>query len=369
MLIFSPKTLPAYMIGLFVTLFLFLTGILQAQQDFRPGYIITLEMDTLYGEIDYRGDILMSTTCRFKAPETKKIKAYTPDDLFGFRFTDSKYYVAETLESGERLFLQYLVNGKLSVYCYRDSEGSDHYLINKMGLPLRELPYSEGIISRKDGNDLFKQSYFHMGLLKVYTQDAPEIQKEILRIKKPDSENLIKLAEDYHKKVCNDEKCIVYEKKLPMIGIVAELLYGFTRYNGVERYFSEYGGNLYLWLPRSNEKLYFKTGLSNNRIADDEEALNIFKIPIQIVYMYPGRIFIPKANIGIDLYAIRMNKIIVPTHLFAIGTGCNIALNKSLGFSTNINFDFTPITKAILEENVTFDLISYTFNGGIFLRF
>ena len=53
---------------------LILTGVLNAQSDFRPGYIISTTGDTIFGEIDYRGDLSMSNVCRFKngENETKK---------------------------------------------------------------------------------------------------------------------------------------------------------------------------------------------------------------------------------------------------------------------------------------------------------
>src|SRR5690606_8936442 len=56
-----------------------------AQADFRPGYVIKAPGDTLYGEIDYRGDLLMGSVCRFRN-EHKETKDYTPHDIFAFRF-------------------------------------------------------------------------------------------------------------------------------------------------------------------------------------------------------------------------------------------------------------------------------------------
>lgn len=69
-----------------IILMLFLSAhMASAQADFRPGYIITVPGDTLYGEIDYRGDLLMGSVCRFRN-EHKETKDYTPHDIFAFRF-------------------------------------------------------------------------------------------------------------------------------------------------------------------------------------------------------------------------------------------------------------------------------------------
>jgi hypothetical protein len=42
------------------------TGVLNAQTDFRTGYIIKAFDDTIHGLIDYQGDLLMGKVCRIK---------------------------------------------------------------------------------------------------------------------------------------------------------------------------------------------------------------------------------------------------------------------------------------------------------------
>ncbi|MDX2248115.1 MAG: hypothetical protein SF052_15120 [Bacteroidia bacterium] len=57
-----------------------ITGSVCAQKDLRPGYIITLENDTVKGEIDYRGDILMGDVCRFIYAGQKEIIEFKPGE-------------------------------------------------------------------------------------------------------------------------------------------------------------------------------------------------------------------------------------------------------------------------------------------------
>jgi len=49
--------------------------VLTAQTNFKPGYIIKNSADTLYGKIDYRGDLLMGSICRFKSENEGLYKA------------------------------------------------------------------------------------------------------------------------------------------------------------------------------------------------------------------------------------------------------------------------------------------------------
>ena len=90
----------------FIIVFLLPASWLYAQTDFRPGYVITNSNDTLYGEIDYRGDRLMSEVCKFRS-NGRDIVEYTPYDIAAYRFTDSKYFVES--------YVQYLALPSYSV--------------------------------------------------------------------------------------------------------------------------------------------------------------------------------------------------------------------------------------------------------------
>ena len=91
-------------------LFLFLFGGLNAQTDFRPGYIIETTGDTLYGDIDYRGDLLMGKLCKFR-DKHKNITEYAPSNLSSFRFIDSKYFTSKEV-NGKNIFLEYLLKAE-----------------------------------------------------------------------------------------------------------------------------------------------------------------------------------------------------------------------------------------------------------------
>jgi hypothetical protein len=171
------------------------TEILSAQTDFRPGYIIEATGDTIYGQIDYRGDLLMSRLCRFKGDDNI-IKRYSPNDIIAFRFFDSKYYVTREINSN-KVFMEYLIKGIVNIYYTRDENGA-HYFIDKEGIKITEIPYEEGI-KYVDGRKVFYESTKHIGFLSTYMKDAPELQSRIQAIKRPEYEVLIKLAEDYHK--------------------------------------------------------------------------------------------------------------------------------------------------------------------------
>ncbi len=334
--------------GLFILIFIFTTVVLKAQKDFKPGYIITQKGDTVYGEIDYRGDLLMGEVCTFKPNGQNSEEKFSPNDIRAFRFTNSKYYVSQEFGS-QKVFMEFLIKGRVSIYYLRDQNG-DHYFLQKEGDKMVEIPYSEKMI-HKDGMDYLWQSTNHIGLLKIYMDDAPDFQSEIEKIKKPGTENLIKLTEDYQNKVCKGEKCIIYEKKVSFIKLNLELAGGFVNYQNLDNlkdinYF-QMGIITHIWMPRLNEKIYFRTGILFSTLNLNNSKFSVYKIPLQLEYIYPKSIIRPKIALGMNFYDPAYQTV-------SLMTGANLKLNKSFYWSFEGDFDFMPSNKFMLVPKKLF---------------
>ena len=204
--------------------FLFLTSLLNAQTDYLPGYIINNSGDTILGEINYLGDLKMSKICEFRDAE-KKITEYSPNDILGFRFKEGKYYVSKEVDN-TKIFLEYIIKGRVNIYYMANDKGW-HYYIDKQHMRLSEIFYEEDI--KNIDNILYEYSSTkHYGILASYMQDDPEIQKRIQRIRIPQRKNLIKLAEEYQNDTDAGKKCIVFEKKRPLIKVSVVPFVGLT---------------------------------------------------------------------------------------------------------------------------------------------
>jgi hypothetical protein len=103
-----------------------------AQSDFRPGYIVNNNGDTLTGLIDYKGNQANARKCIFKLSNDASEEKFTPDDIKAYRFIDSKYYVSKkvmTEDSTEtQLFLEYLIDGIVDIYYYLSPSGDNYYV-------------------------------------------------------------------------------------------------------------------------------------------------------------------------------------------------------------------------------------------------
>jgi len=345
-----------FLIGLFFT-----SSLINAQSDFRAGYILKNLTDTLFGEIDYRGDILMSTKCRFR-DSNENFTEYLPNDLFGFGFSDSKYYVSNEVKF-KNVFLECLVKGKVNIYYMRDENGN-HYFIENDELGLTELPFEEGTkyvdnVAKADAKKrVFFKSTKHIGLLKLYMQDAPKLKFQIENLKKPEHQNLVKLAEDYHKTI--GEKCIVYDKKLPVISIHPEIVGGIINFSDVENlndksYFHS-GIIGHIWLPRANERFYIRTGILISKLELEGEMKNIYKIPLQVEYISPKGSFRPRIAYGINYYYKQYETV-------SLTLGTNVKLSETLFLSATSDIEFNP-SLVILPK----DFLSYSLKLGLFMR-
>jgi hypothetical protein len=196
--------------GMIILLFMASMVPVTAQRDFRPGYIILNEGDTLKGLILYNA-LHAWTQCTFKKGQDASSVDYSPGDLRAYRFDDGRYFISREIpaDKGQALvFLEYLLKGKASLYYFRD--GSDHYYIEKEAGKLVELTEQEKILTDASGNEFIKPAQYE-GKLRSLMSDCPEIYPSISQTSLNHS-SLIKLGKSYHEKVCPGEACVVFER-------------------------------------------------------------------------------------------------------------------------------------------------------------
>lgn len=337
--------------GLILLGLLISNGILQAQTDFRPGYIVKTTGDTIFGQIDYRGDLLMSILCKFKDVDNT-IREYSPDDIVAFRFLDSKYYVTREINN-KKSFIEYLIKGKINIYYMRDENG-DHYYLDKEDIQLTEIPYEEGI-KYVDYKRVFHASKKHIGLLNYFMQDAPDLQSRIQSVKKPEHQNLIKLAEDYHNAVCEGEKCIIYERKQPLTKVNLEVVAGVINFENIEdlsdKFYFQSGIIAHFWLPRTNEKIYFKTGFLYSQLMQNGEKKSYIKVPTHIGYLAPDTYRIrPSVSIGL----------LSPSYSAGVALKINERINIGVQSWVNFYCDKVPWIPS--------KLFNYSFLGNLYIE-
>ena len=305
-----------------IAFLLFMGSSIWAQRDFRKGYIITHEQDTIYGWIDYRGDIRNSKVCSFKKAENDQTTDYSPSDIAAYRFIDSKFYVSRNIGSGDapkQVFLEYLVNGMAKLYYYRDENTSDNYYIENEGHFI-ELKIDEKEVE-VDGKTHIKTVKTYVGVLKALL-NVWEMSSEIDNAKLTHS-SLIDIARDYHQYACTDgSKCIIYEKKKPLMALRIAPVVGtdlsmlkLMDYD-VEKYKLDpstnftVGVNLNLSMPRINEKIFLQMQAMYTKYyffgayekpqgsVDVHVRSNVLQMGLAVKYEYPKGKWRPTLSAG-----------------------------------------------------------------------
>jgi hypothetical protein len=304
----------------------------------------------------------MGEKCRFRSDDKVPETIFTPEDISSFRFTGSKYFISKEI-GGRLVFLEYLIKGKINVYYLRDDSG-DHYFLEKEGEGIVAIPYEEGIRT-KDDISYFYESTNHIGLLKYYMKDAPGIESRINRIKEPEHRNLIKLAEVYNNKVCPGQSCIIFEQKSQSINLAFEVFTGLVKFRGDNEFIPEAGGFIHVAAPRVNEKLYFKTGLIYQKLSGKNSNAVVYKIPMQLEYIYPTGKLKPRVSAGVNYFIIKTARENGSMNTYCLNAGIIYRILRQVNLCADFNSDYSTFVNNIELKDSGFGIISYGFSLGL----
>lgn len=287
----------------------------------------------------------MADFCRFKDSQ-KHVTRYLPADVKAFRIKDSRYFISRNINNS-MVFLEFLVEGEINIFYMRDENG-DHYYIENENEGIREIPYKSGTIYSDDSRR-FYESNAHIGVLTYYTRDVPELESNIQSIKKPGQKNLISLARDYHQVVCQDGKCLTYEKKLKYFKASVQPFSGITSYGGYKNTMV-FGSYLLLWIPGSNEKVFLKTGIAYLTLSDEGEKLRLYKLPIQIQYIYRAFRLQPEISAGINVLRGNAGGYRELGHVLSLNAGLNFKITPMTSLCAGVESEYTPIISKIINK-------------------
>lgn len=204
-------------IKLFLILFVFsgIPAIIQAQINLRPGYIISNENDSIYGFIDFRTSDRNARQCVFKNPLTGETKTYHPGDIYAYRFTDDgRFYVTRTVtinEQPQTLFLEYIIQGIISLYYYRGDEPI--YFFETEDGRMIQVSEKEEMIHKESGALAVKKDMKYIGVLNYLFSESDKAKKK-MKNTSFNRDYFAELTKDYHYEVCETgEECIEFEAK------------------------------------------------------------------------------------------------------------------------------------------------------------
>jgi hypothetical protein len=343
--------------------------LLNAQREFRPGCVIKNNGDSLFGNLAYQNDILMSQLCKYKSDNDTEI-TYYPEDISSYRFFNGKFYISKEVNQ-RKIFLEYLFNGIVKIYYQRDNEG-DHYYIEKDTIPLTELSYMEST-KYIDGKEYISEQKGFIKQLEFFMPDANGIDQRIKAIQKLEHRDLIKLADYYHSKVCADKSCIIYEKNAPLLTAFIEPLVGYLKFKDIKDANLEYGAYLNFWAPRTSERLFLRTGFIYNKLYDPQHFYysgddnhSWYTIPFDLYYVIGKDPTRAKIGFGYDLIMAAGHTQKSPFFPApCIFFGLIQTVSRSTALTIEVNTKSTPIISTFSNE---FRIINFSVNAGIRIK-
>jgi len=226
-----------YSLLLFV---MFITQLIQSQENFLPGYIVNLKGDTLYGIIDYQNWISNPKSIRFKTDNDQNANIFEPMDLMAFKVKTDVYVSAKVrletsplrideIQEGadlhfidDTVFLQTLVQGSKSLYVYYGIKDKDQFFI-KQDSSFELLLYKKYVtfdLSMRNVRELKK----YVGQLIVYLSDCPTLFHKINQVsyKRGSLTSLfMKYLEESNQPIDYQKKAEKYMVKSGLVGGIA----------------------------------------------------------------------------------------------------------------------------------------------------
>lgn len=321
-----------------VLLFFSICG--SALADFREGYIITSEKDTLYGQVDYRSNTKNYKSCRFKSESG--ILEYSPKQIIGFGYLNDKYFTSAIIEDA---FVEVLVDGELCLY-----KSNDAFLIRKQG-EIYELK-TKKIEIEVDGKKGFKQDTKWRGIITYLTSDCSHLFDESQNKLELNEKSLTKLSIQYNE--CGESEFTIYKKNKPWTKIDLGVSIGVA--NSTIKVNDQL--NQYSYLDNSYSSLDpivgILLGISSPRISE--------KISFQgeLYYIQSSYSSLVEFN---DTYRIEYHDTFIDLSTISVPLSLRLILLKRgilLFVQAGINYDYNIISESNVQSEIIRDNVVNT---------
>lgn len=182
-----------YLLSTIVFLVFANTNQIFAQKEFKEGFVVTLENDTIRGLVKYRG----GEKVQFMASSGSEVIKYAPTEIHSFRAEGEPYFISKELDeegSVKVVFAELLFRGAANVYFHKGT--SRHYYYEIGSEPPLEVTLKPTRLQDENGA-LYNQPSKTVGRLKVMMSEFPEIFPVVDDLK-INRNSIVNLAKTYH---------------------------------------------------------------------------------------------------------------------------------------------------------------------------
>ena len=292
------------------------------QSEYREGFVIKQEGDTLWGYVN----LAKKTVCHYKLQKRDKNHiAYQPGEIKGFGLTEGRYYESRPIkdEKSEKemvVFMECLVKGSASLYTYKG-----RFFSEKADTAQYELTITKDKATSDESGNKYFENKRYIGMLSYLLRDCSGLSQSIQRVRLS-TKDLTSLFTDYNK--CSGASYIQYQEHMPWMyikfGISAGIICSSIKFtsDGETLLGSPFkstsgfiGSSVYFSWPRSIDRISMSLGLmyfsTNFHINDSysystgtafSEGIiktNELKIPWGLHYTFSKKRLAPMIGAGI----------------------------------------------------------------------
>jgi hypothetical protein len=289
-------------------------------QDFRPGYIIKNNLDSIPGYVAYKSKNRNGSQCEFKKTKRGERVVFSTTDLKGFGFVGDKSFEVVTLPKNSDfsgpVFAEVIVKGILSLH-----RVAGLFVVSKDEMVILPSPKNKNIYNTE--GRWYKKDKRYVGLLNSLIRDCELSADESSYTE----EDLTDLVVNYNR--CKGST-VPYRKARPIVGVDAQIFTGFSRSNlsmdlhedvtfspsntvigaiaadfSAPRVFDRIFLSLEVWYISSFYQAYAEGPYNGTtRYQDIFLDVSYFKIPIGIKYNFLKEGNTPYVKAGFSLSAV-----------------------------------------------------------------
>jgi hypothetical protein len=191
------------------------------ENNFLPGFVLTLNNDTIRGLVQFKDRSFNSDNCVFKEASNSNPKTYKPGEIKSYSIGNKGNFYSHNVSTDVQMrnvFLECIVKGKVSLYNFDDR------FFMESGGRVKDIVVTKS--TARQGDKVYTMDLpVYKGLLQTEMNDCPTIHQNISNTGFTKKE-LTQLFIDYHK--CIGEDFTTFESETGKIKVRFGLAVGFV---------------------------------------------------------------------------------------------------------------------------------------------
>lgn len=183
------------------------------QNDFRKGYVVKLNNDTLFGLIDYRGNKENAKNCYFKESLNHTPTRFAPGEINAYGFENSNKYISSNLitdKQTDTVFLEHLIDAVVDLYYLRNNDSEELFYLSS---PYHETDYLQNTSDKTkvEGITYEHENKEYITTLSRFFDNNTWIKPRLERLSYT-QKSILNIVNDYNRVEYPDSMCVIHHR-------------------------------------------------------------------------------------------------------------------------------------------------------------